>query len=54
MNNNPMEQQTELSIEQQSLLSDSKMNKTVNMILAKIEQQCNPLAHTTIQYSIQQ
>ena len=54
MNHKPMEQQLELSIEQQSFIKDSKMNKTVNTILAKIEEQCNSLMLTANPNSIQQ
>ena len=51
MNKNPMEQQTELNMEQQSFISDKKMNNTWIMILVEMEQQCNSLAHTSIPIS---
>ena len=44
-----MEQQTELNMEQQSFISDNKMNNTEITILVEMGQQCNSLAHTTIQ-----
>ena len=34
MNHKPIEQQLELSIKQQSFIKDSKINNTVNMVLA--------------------
>ena len=43
MNNNPMEQQIELNIEQQSVISNNKMNDTGIKILVEMEQQCNSL-----------
>ena len=43
MKSNPMEQQIELNIEQQSFISNKKMNNTRIKILLEMEQQCNPL-----------